>query len=603
MKWFNNLRVRAKLLTGFTIVIIFAVILAVMAIISINRLDDSYTYLLEFPQQRFEYLMEVDSDCISMRQATTALVLNTADSERVKSYRDSFSKSYTDATETLNNYIDNINTDTVKDTASLRESEENVQRIKKLLESYDDFNRNGMDIALTTGDPAEVNAVLLDGAPLITEVATILEDMIPKATVYVAEVSAENTKEREIYNLLFIIVLAVIIIISVVIAVNIARMIGKPLVTLTGFMSQAGSSGDIAIRSEDAEMVQKLAQTNDEIGQCIASTTTFMSHITKVAEDLGQLADGDLTVQSNRLSDKDVMGTAVQKIAGNFSSIFNEIRVASDQVASGASQVSQGAQQLASGTSEQAATIEEFSAALNDLQDKTNHNAENSKKARETNIETVNKLEACINSMGSMLNAMKEINDGSDSITKVIKVIDDIAFQTNILALNAAVEAARAGQHGKGFAVVAEEVRNLAAKSAEAAKETAALIESSSERVKEGNQIVAQTNFDLEAAADNSRESTRLIEEVSTASIEQADAIREISLGIDQISVVVQANSATSEESASTSEEMSAQAIVLNEIVSRFKVNHSNDRLHTIAAHNPVSYSDAADFTIIGGKY
>ena len=602
MKWFVNLRVKAKLLTGFTIVIVFAIILAVMAIISINNIDDSYTYLLEFPQKRFEYLMEVNSGCISMRQSATAIALNAADSEKVNSYWNTFTKQYAHVEDIIGKYIENSGADTVRDTESLRENDKNVQRINQLLVAYNQYTREGVETALATGDITEVNAALYAASATITEVTTILEDMLPKATQFVADASNDNTKERDASTLRFVITQVIIIIIAIVMAIYIARMISKPLITLTDFMSQAGESGNIAIKPEDAETVRKLGQSNDEIGQCISSTTTFMNHITKVSEDLGLLADGDLTVQSERLSDKDVMGTAVQKIAGNFSSIFNEIRVASDQVASGAGQVSQGAQQLASGTSEQAATVEEFSASLNGLQEKTSHNAENSKRARDTNIETVNKLEACISSMGAMLNAMKEISDSSDSITKVIKVIDDIAFQTNILALNAAVEAARAGQHGKGFAVVAEEVRNLAAKSAEAAKETAALIESSSARVKEGNQIVAQTNSDLEAAAENSRESTRLIDEVSTASVEQASAIKEISIGIEQISVVVQANSATSEESASTSQEMSAQALVLNEILSRFKINH-NETFRSLPSHSPVAYPDTHDFTVIGGKY
>ena len=603
MKWFVNMRVKAKLLTGFAIVIIFTIVLSVLAVISINNIDNSYTYLFEYPQKRFDYLLNVSSDCTSLRQATTAIALNAADSEKVENYWNIFSQSYASAVETLNNYIKNNDNDTERDAASLRENDENAMSIIRLLESYNEITREGRDIAFATGDSIEVNNALIATSPLIiAEITDILEDMLPKASSYITDISAANTKERDVAVLLFIIVQAVIIVIAILIAINIARMIGRPLITLSEFMSQAGTSGDISIRPEDAKIVQKLAQVNDEIGQCISSTTTFMTHITRVAEDLGMLADGDLTIQSERISEKDVMGIAVQNLADNFSSIFNEIRVASDQVASGATQVSQGAQQLASGTSEQAATIEEFSATLSNLQEKTNHNAENSTIARDTNIETVKKLEACINSMGAMLNAMKEINDSSENITKVIKVIDDIAFQTNILALNAAVEAARAGQHGKGFAVVAEEVRNLAAKSAEAANETAALIESSSERVKEGNQIVAQTNSDLEAAAKNSRESTRLIEEVSIASVEQASAIKEIALGIEQLSVVVQANSATSQESASTSEEMSAQAIVLNEIVSRFKVNQ-REYPSALASGNHVTHTEISDFSVMDGKY
>jgi len=178
--------------------------------------------------------------------------------------------------------------------------------------------------------------------------------------------------------------------------------------------------------------------------------------------------------------------------------------------------------------------------------------------------------------MNDLLEAMKSIDESSSSITKVIKVIEDIAFQTNILALNAAVEAARAGQHGKGFAVVADEVRNLASKSASAAKETAALIEGSSERVKEGNQIVSRTNESLDRVMEYAQELARRVGEVDTASAEQTHEIFEIRQGVDQISDVVQANSATAEQSAAAAQEMSAQADMLDQLVRKFKLRQGD---------------------------
>ena len=358
--------------------------------------------------------------------------------------------------------------------------------------------------------------------------------------------------------------------VAVIIGMIISRLISKPLQSMSDFLNYVGTTGDIIIGPEVREKIERISSSKDEIGQMSAELASFFGRIADVSKVLEAVSEGDLTVELPLLSEHDVMGNSMQKMLGNLNSILRELRIASRQVSAGAQQIAQSAQSLASGTTEQAANIERFSSVLTNLKEKTDNNAGNSKKAQKVNVETGNCLEGSIRSMEEMLTAMKEIDESSGSITKIIKVIDDIAFQTNILALNAAVEAARAGQQGKGFAVVAEEVRNLAAKSAEAARETATLIARSSERVKAGNEIVFVTNTDLEAAAENARASTSLIETVTTASNEQAVSITGVSIGIEQISTVVQANSALAEESAAAAEEMSALSVILDEIVARF---------------------------------
>ena len=435
--------------------------------------------------------------------------------------------------------------------------------IKELIDTFIAENDKAWDLVDATIALGDVNTKLLND--LADSLDTDMNNNI-NATINLG-------------NITIWIALAVTLIsiaVAVVIGLIISGLISKPLKSMSDFLEYAGATGDISIDPALQAKIEQISSSKDEIGQMSTALVGFFMRITDVSKTLEYVADGNLAVELPLLSANDVIGNSMQKMLRNLNNMLHDLRIASTQVSSGSQQISQSAQNLASGASEQAASIEEFSAVLISLQEKTNDNAENSKKAQGVNKETVTCLDESIHSMEEMLAAMKEIDESSGNITKIIKVIDDIAFQTNILALNAAVEAARAGQHGKGFAVVADEVRNLAAKSAEAAKETSVLIEGSSERVKTGNKIVAKTNTNLKSATENSRASTYLIETVTNDSNEQAKSIKEATIGIEQISSVVQANSALAEESAAAAEEMSAQSVVLDQIVARFILKQDN---------------------------
>jgi methyl-accepting chemotaxis protein len=252
--------------------------------------------------------------------------------------------------------------------------------------------------------------------------------------------------------------------------------------------------------------------------------------------------------------------------------MFAEINASASQVSTGAKQIAGGAQALAQGSTEQAPATEQLSASIGDVADKTNQNARIAREAAGLSGEIRGSAEIGAAQMDNMMQAVKDINDASSQIGKVIKVIDDIAFQTNILALNAAVEAARAGQHGKGFAVVAEEVRNLAAKSAEAAKDTGTLIENSIEKANLGLSIATDTSESLGKIVDGINRSADIISQIARSSEEQSAAIAQINTGIDQVAQVVQMNSATAEESAAASEQMSSQSDMLAQTIARFKL-------------------------------
>jgi methyl-accepting chemotaxis protein len=350
----------------------------------------------------------------------------------------------------------------------------------------------------------------------------------------------------------------------------------KPLLPLTAFMVNAGSTGDIAVSNDHAEVIGRYAQRNDEIGNLIKSSATFINHVLTVSKSLETVANNDLTHDMSLLSDKDTIGLSLKKMSDSLNNMFTEISLSTNQVSVGSKQIADGAQTLAQGATEQAASVEELSSSIAEIAESAKANAATVERTSKLSAKIKEDAEKSSRQMNEMVNAVEEINEANQHIGRIIKTIDDIAFQTNILALNAAVEAAHAGQHGKGFAVVAEEVRNLAAKSAEAAKETSSMIENSMVKANLGSQITGETAESLSRIVSGINESNQLVEEIFKSSEQQALGIQQINIGIDQVAQVVQQNSATAEESAAASEERRSQSDTLQELIAQFKLKDSD---------------------------
>ncbi|GAA0178398.1 hypothetical protein SH2C18_14640 [Clostridium sediminicola] len=286
------------------------------------------------------------------------------------------------------------------------------------------------------------------------------------------------------------------------------------------------------------------------------------------------IADGNLNVNLNLKSEDEIgkISRAFMIMADNINNVISNINSASEQVAAGADQVSDSSTIISQGVTEQASSVEQLTASIDEISSQTKQNAQNANEAKEIATKAKDFATEGNQQMNEMLTAMAEINDSSNNIFKIIKVIDEIAFQTNILALNAAIEAARAGQHGKGFAVVAEEVRSLAARSANAAKETTTMIEESIKNVEVGNRIANKTAGALDKIVDGISYAATLVGDIAVASNEQAIGVAQVSEGITQIAAVVQTTSAISEETAAASEELSSQAEILKNQVGVFKL-------------------------------
>ncbi|MCC5468264.1 methyl-accepting chemotaxis protein [Pelosinus baikalensis] len=517
MNWFQDLKIANKLIIAFLGVAVIAGMVGMVAIFNLSNLAQEDTDLYEnytVPMGQMGDLSEVyQKGRVNFRDALVSKDPR-VQNEKMKQFNDSITQMKAASGE-------------IAKTIGTEEGRKLLKNLDDALGQYESYSKNLFPM-FQAGQADQVNQLMqTEGIQLANTIGGTL-DQLSALKIELAKQKAANNKADASKAIIIMITMVITGVgIAIVLGVYIARLISRPIkemVTVAGRI--AGGDLNVAVT----------VKTGDETGE---------------------------------------LAQAFNKMADNINRTMSSINQAAEQVALGAQQIAASGEILSQGSTEQASSIEEITASMTQVAVQTKQNAVNANHANELAVSSQQQATEGNTQMQAMVTAMTEINESSTNISKIIKVIDEIAFQTNILALNAAVEAARAGQHGKGFAVVAEEVRNLAARSANAAKETTAMIEGAIKKVDVGTQIATDTSKALNSIVDGVAQAAALVGDIATACNEQATAISQINQAITQVSQVVQTNSATAEESAAASEELSGQSEVMKENVAKFKLKQS----------------------------
>lgn len=570
----KKLKTRFLLISSYTLIVIFVILLAVFSILVVRGVYNAENARFDRYGRGYGDLCSAYSEYKDIQIAVDEFLVTGQNGDKV-------SQTVSDSQEKIHKTFEEMEGCLIEEDELSLEGE-----LHEGIEKYIEHLENVYRLYQNQASEEEVKEELLKGESYGTQTREAFEKLISlmeKRSAEREEAVQQNVSYVTVGMIIFSIAIFLLII---VIEVYMSRRIRIPLKELSD-VSKEVAKGNLNVSIE--------TKCEDEFGELMDEFSSMVANMKEQTRIAHEVSMGNLNVDVTPRSSEDMLGNALKEMVDDNNRVMSGIKESTLQVTTGSNEVASASQSLAQGTTEQASAIEQITASIAEIAQRTKVNATDAASASELVQEAKVGAELGNQQMNQMMQAMEEINESSENISKIIRVIDDIAFQTNILALNAAVEAARAGSHGKGFAVVADEVRNLAGKSAAAARETAEMIEDSIQKVENGSKLAAQTAEALDRIVGSVEKIVTLVDGIADASNVQAGSVAQIEIAISQVSQVVQTNSATSEECAAASEELSNQAERLRQLLTKFNLRQG------IEAHE--GYSLEGDSFYMGGGY